>query len=376
MQGRFDLHERLLPGEYTLAATPPRELKPPVREPGSDLMLRWTRTYYPGVAEPEAAEKIVLHPGGTFDVELKLAAVAAHSVKGVVLSADGKPEVKAAVRLTEESYLPGPYHAESQADGSFELTAVPDGEWYLRAEAEQGDEELRGAQWITMAGRDLEGIALRLSPPFSVSGRVAMEVPAGTQAPKPPTVVLRSHTGRLARESGRPPIGPSVTARDDGSFVIEDVYPGSYEIWGSPAPPYYFDAATIGGAEVNTREVDLSGPTSIVLVYRSNGGAVTGKAEECGSGVVVMVSQDRSQNGTRVVRTSACGADGRYEIAAVRPGDYYLLAFSKATWPRPYNQLSLERLIGTDRLLNRAAKVTIRPGGTTRADLAAIAGQQ
>jgi hypothetical protein len=35
MQGRFNMHERLLPGEYTLAAIPPRELKPPEREPGS-----------------------------------------------------------------------------------------------------------------------------------------------------------------------------------------------------------------------------------------------------------------------------------------------------------------------------------------------------
>jgi hypothetical protein len=334
------------------------------------------RTYYPGVAEPEAAGKIVLLPGGTSMVELKLAAVPAHLVKGLVLTPDGKPAVKAAVRLTEESYLPGPYHAESKVDGSFELTAVPDGEWYLRAEAEKGGEELRAAKWMTMAGRDLEGTTLRLSAPFTVTGRVVMEVPAGTQAPKPPTVVLYSHAGRLAQESGHAAPGTRVTAQADGSFVMENIYPGSYEIWGAPAPPYYFDAASIEGVEVSTREVDLSGPTSIVLMYRSAGGAVTGKAEGCGSGLAILISQDRGGNGMRVLRTASCGVGERYEIAAVRPGEYYLLSFTEATWPRPYNQLTVDRFIAADRLLNRAAKVTVRPGETTSADVMAITGKR
>jgi hypothetical protein len=375
-RGRFDLHDHLLPGEYILVATPPPDFKPPAREPGDDRVWLWTRTYYPGVADPEAAAKIALIPGGTSDVELKLAAIPAHSIKGVVLTPEGKPAVKAAVRLAEESYLPGPYHAESQADGSFELTAVTDGEWMLRAEAEQGDEELRATQWITMAGRDLERITLRLSAPFTVTGRVVIEVPPGAPAPKPPTVVLSSRAGRLARESGRAAPGFSATAQEDGSFVMKDVYPGPYEIRSLPALPYYFDRATMGGIEVRTREVELSGPTSIVLMYSRDGGAVTGKAEGCGSGLVALISQDRGGSGTRVVRTASCGDGGHYEMAAVRPGDYYVVAFTKAAWPRPYNQLTIDGPVAADQLLNRAARVTIRPGETASADVTAINGSR
>jgi hypothetical protein len=60
-RGNFDQH--LLPGAYTLSAAPWPDRKPPDPERGSDGVLSWARTYYPGTAVPEGATKIVLRPG-------------------------------------------------------------------------------------------------------------------------------------------------------------------------------------------------------------------------------------------------------------------------------------------------------------------------
>jgi hypothetical protein len=69
-QGKFEV--QLMPGAYGLSVLPPPDLKPPEPEPEGPI-LAWTRSYYPGVALPEAASKIVVLPGGEVaDVELNL----------------------------------------------------------------------------------------------------------------------------------------------------------------------------------------------------------------------------------------------------------------------------------------------------------------
>jgi len=89
-KGNFDLRE-ILPGAYTLWVTPPQGLKPPDPEPDTGRVLSWARTYYPGVTFPEAASKIVLRPGEVRDIALKLPAVPAHTVRGVLLNPKGAP---------------------------------------------------------------------------------------------------------------------------------------------------------------------------------------------------------------------------------------------------------------------------------------------
>jgi hypothetical protein len=83
-RGTFEV--QLMPGAYRLAALPPESLKPPDREPDGPALV-WARTYYPGVADMEAASKIVVLPaGGVSDVQLRLTAVPARTRFAVCLS--------------------------------------------------------------------------------------------------------------------------------------------------------------------------------------------------------------------------------------------------------------------------------------------------
>jgi 5-hydroxyisourate hydrolase-like protein (transthyretin family) len=195
-EGRFDIHQFLLPGVYTLSAAPPPGIKPPDQESGSDRVLNWTRTYYPGVSFPEAASKIILRPGGeVWDIELKLLAVPAHAVRGVLLKADGTPAPKIEITLGEGPRGLRDLRAESKSDGTFEIPAVVDGAWSLLAEAESEGADLEALQWIEMAGHDIEGVKIRLSPPFKVRGNVVMERREGMPPPRPPTITLSPRAG-------------------------------------------------------------------------------------------------------------------------------------------------------------------------------------
>lgn len=197
--GKFDL--RLLPGGYTLSVVPPVGLTPPNPEPDNDRVMVWTRTSYPGGAVPEAASKIVAQPGRVVsDIELKLQAVPVHAVRGVLLNPDGTPAPKVAITLSEEAGQPA-HRAESQSGGAFEFPAVVDGEWRLAAAAENDGMKLRVTQWIEMAGHELEGVKLRLSPPFTVRGQVVMETPKGQPAPNVPSVSLVPRAGPTGREA-------------------------------------------------------------------------------------------------------------------------------------------------------------------------------
>jgi hypothetical protein len=380
-QGKFELHQFLFPGGYTLSAAPPPGLKPPDPEPApeahaepdSGRVQAWARTWYPGATVPEAASKIVLPPGGEVsDIELKLRAVPAHAVRGVLLHPDGKPAPKIEITLDGS---PQDLRAESKPDGAFEFPAVVDGEFYLAADMEVPSgphgAKLRAGQWLEIAGHEREGLKLQLNAPFTVRGKVVMEAPQGMAAPRFTRFVTLAPVDR--RPGFRLPNPPPHNSPDaDGNFSLENVYPGVYQIRALPPPAYYLDAVRFGDSEMASPEVELSsGAAPITLVFKTNGGTVRGTVEQCASGGVVLVPQDPAMRWPDLIREARCdgapSGPGRYEITAVRPGEYYVLALagdgSTPFWTPKWD----------DGLLSQAGKVTVRAGEASSADLRAIA---
>ena len=110
---------QVMPGTYGLSVLPPPDLKPPEPEPDGPV-LAWERTYYPGVADPSGASKIVVLPGGqTLDIELKLLAVPAHAVRGVVLTPTALLRRKCGL-LWARCSAPLPWNRRPMAHSSFQ----------------------------------------------------------------------------------------------------------------------------------------------------------------------------------------------------------------------------------------------------------------
>jgi hypothetical protein len=340
-------------------------------------------------------------------IAIKLLAVPSHAVRGALLNPDGTPVPKATVTLGADQdstvghtmFRRDPartLRTETNSDGAFEFPQVAAGQWRLAAEVESGGQKRRATQWIDMAGRDLEDVKLRLALPFTVHGQVIVETPNGLSAPNSFPVFLVPHGRAIRSDTGmlnwklwpvlhfefpipeNAPIQAEMTTHTlteelgailatpnrSGSLVLEDVYPGSYRIVSTPPPPpYYMAAIRVGGADLTTAEMDLSsGAVPITVVYKANGGVVGGTAEKCSRGIVVLIPQDPAIQSLGFLRSSLCDANDRYQISAVRPGDYYALAFAE---PGGVPQLD-------DILISQASKITVLADKTVSADLPAI----
>jgi hypothetical protein len=356
--------ESLLPGAYTLSVVPPPSLRPPDHDMDSDVILRWTRTWYPGVRRPELASKIVLRPGGEdINIELRLLVVPGYEVRGVVLNPSGNPVPSATISLGETNPGLPLLIAQSKFDGTFEFPSVPDGCWVLLAYVQSGLVELKATQWIDITG-SANDVKLRLAAPFTVQGKVVTVRPDGTQATKAPMVFLSPHQSSQILHN---PMALRAAPDAEGNFELQGVYPGVYRIHvqGQPPGPFYLDSIRVGEVDATMAEVELaSGAVPITLVYRVNGGTLRGAVESCTSGSVALVPQNPALRQPAFLRWAGCDAGGHYDFAAVRPGEYYVVAFA-GTSP-----LSLNAVLEGGPL-DQAGRVNVRAGENSQLDLKA-----
>ncbi len=340
---------------------PPTGWKPPDPDPDTGQARSWVRTWYPGVAEEAAAQKIVGRPGvWQTDIELKLVAVPTRSVRGIVLNPDGTPAAKVAVVVGEDFFTPV-VRAQTKADGTFEFPAVADGLWRVSSDVERGDTKLRAAEWVQVAGKELEGLKLRLAAWVTVRGRVIMEPVQGRPSPKPPMLRLRAFGhGRMAEAA--PPGGrmPAVISPCRISTRASTALRGSTRrcratIWTKCA----WENRCWPRRMWRSVQARFRSP----LTYKTNGGSVRGSVESCGGGEVMLAPVDPALRWPQSVLTAQCDAGDRYQIASVRPGDYYALAF-------PADHSARIRFLEFEEsMAGQAVRVEVRAGETTSLDL-------
>jgi hypothetical protein len=366
-KGEFS-NEDLRPGTWRLAATAPPSLAPP--ESPEDEQLGWAHTYYPGAISRDLGAPIVVLPGSEFrDMDIRLAAVPVRHVRGLVLDPSGNPEPKISVTL--DAHEPPSLHQQSGSDGAFEFAQVVDGDCRLSATMDKDGVKLRAAQWVTVKGSDLENVELRLVAPFSIQGSVVMDVPEGADPPKTPWVTVRSADGFGGFDAILPGIGFFDASPDEnGGFTIRNLYPGPYQILPGPAPaPYYLDSIRFGARDALEPNAQiLPGDLPLTIAYKLNGGSVRGTVENCGGGAVLLVPQDPALRRDGFIHRAGCGKDGRYEIQAVRPGEYYALAIAVDDPAGQPNRFAFP--VNLDRNpINQSVRVTVRPNEATLADV-------
>jgi hypothetical protein len=376
-RGRFELPAN--PGRWVLSVTPAVDMKAPLPDPDSGRAQVWTRTYYPGVSAQEAASKITLRPGDVLDVQIKMQVVAAHDVRRVLLNPDGSPAAKVGIMLAEDLPPAEGTRTVTDGEGAFEFKSVGDGEWYVGT----AREKLRAGTWVHVAGEDLERVKLRLAAPFAVHGRVVAEASDGVPALQAPLVAIVPRAGSghvestplanvllMQRTKAMQQGMRSFLLNDElailgepdgaGNFSLVDVEKGGYRVVAlAPAPPYYLDAIRFGEVDVASGEIEMSSAEiPITVVYKANGGMLSGTADGCASGTVLLVPVEPERRWFGFLHSARCDAAGRYRIGEVRPGDYYALPFPGGT------AITLD-----ESLYGPGNRITVRAGESTTADL-------
>jgi len=162
-----------------------------------------------------------------------------------------------------------------------------------------------------------------------------------------------------------------------GSFTIENLYPGDYKVFvnSPPRAPYYLDSIRFGGRDaVGSNVPILPGDLPLTITYKRNGGTVRGTVEGCTTGQVVLIPQDPALRQEEFIQLTNCGQDGRFEITAVRPGDYYGLAIVVPAGPQLTDFSAVLLAVGLEQsLIERSTRITVRSNEATLADLHLIA---
>jgi hypothetical protein len=343
------------PGRYTLLAKPPATLK--LFAADEMVQLGWVPTYYPGVIDPRAAVTIVLNAGAEMwgnDVRLKSTLM--RHVRGIVLDVQRHPVAEVTVRAARaDDAISEDVETISAADGSFDFSSMYDGEWSVFVEQERNGVKLLAATRVMVGDRDLEGLELRLSPPFPLSGKITVDGVGKSASVK---VFLRPLT--VAGSQG---MAPAVLG-DGGVFQLDRVYPGTYKVLVNGTASSFLSSVKVGSREILGQFLEFfPGSPPIEIAFESQGGDVRGKVENCSSAAIVLVPQDASLRDPQFIKSAQCREDGRFELRNVRPGDYYGFAFDR--WEGP---LDLPPTLDQN-LLNNAVAVNVKRGDTVNVAL-------
>lgn len=195
-----------------------------------------------------------------------------------------------------------------------------------------------GRAIVELRNRDLD-VNVQITG-FNLSGRIISAGPTtGMQ------VILRSAPAfRIAGE---------ISA--DGSFRIEGVPPGDYQVYVSSLEDAYVKTIRMGEADVLTRDlhIDAQPADQLQIVVAKDGGSVNGRVVNEQRGAVPNATVVLIPDGVRAPRldqykTASTGPSGEFLLGGIAPGAYNVFAWEdvdKDAWFDP-NFLRLYRDFG------------------------------
>jgi hypothetical protein len=212
------------------------------------------------------------------------------------------------------------------------------------------------AATVDVRNRDVENVALSLSPGFPLPTRITMEgVAPGTPLPNGLTMLIGSSPPTQGTSPNQPvdPKGtfsiPNVGTDDTRVYVLPMLSTPVMAALNIPdqLQGVYVKAAKLGGVDVLNTGFHFAGEPDKVLeiVLAKNAGSLAGRVEDdrkqAMSGVFVTLIPDiptARLYRTDMYKTTSTDTDGRFEIKGLPPGDYKAFAlegFEKDAWLDP-----------------------------------------
>jgi hypothetical protein len=295
---------------------------------------RLVNTYYPSAIDAEQALPIPVQGVDLSGYEIRLRTAPARTVRGVLLDSEGSPVPHATVELAKAAApglfplirvvlsplrVPSTFIAWDQyqtgADGVFEFPAVLEGDWILKGYnigTRQG-----GFTEVQVGRSDVDNLTVHLVKSFPIEVSPEWSDSQPTEPPRAAGFVVPLD-GQVTGGTGRD-VGPPFTQHDEG-------LPGRYLFGpGWATPGYYVSAAMLDGRNVLGQAVELSGPTSVTLIFKKDGGTLRGTVEKGGGSTVVLMAEPTAY--ARFGLTAYCDPNGNFSIRDVPPGSYTAVAF-------------------------------------------------
>jgi hypothetical protein len=347
-RGQFRIYG-LVPGSYVVAAS--AFIDVPRGEDGRPqdaVALTYAPTYYPGVTNTADAVPILLGVQQEYSsVDFMLQTVATARVSGTV---GGDPAALAGAMVI--LFVDDPrgvaggstYGGRVREDGTFSIVGVPPGRYLAVARSALGGpgrggmgqgtdartSPMVGILPLSVAGQDVSGVSIVLSPGGTIAGWVTLESANNRRVD---FNQLRLSTMPLT------PVayggGGAARIQADGSFTIANVAAGSHLVrLDNPPGGWALKGVFVNGRDVSDQALEVkSGQTTsgvqVVLTDRLTSLAVTvvdassRPVIDC-SVVLFPVDITGWRPRSRMIQGTQPDDNGTYRFATVPPGDYYL----------------------------------------------------
>ena len=355
--------------------------------------LRYTPTYYPGVAVVEQAVRVAVSPGAEPPrITFKLRIIRPARIAGVISAEGRRPLLSGAVIMDpvrgEWLNAVPTQDVVILPDGSFAFRNVPPGTYQIRArgQVEPNGASLFATYRVLVDGRDISSVELILQPGASVAGHLTVE--AGRPARPPGAVGLRVRAPFADGSS----FGDTVTGEvlADGTFVIRGLMSGSHILTVEGLRyPWVLKSVTHRGQDITDTGLDISGRlqrfedvrVAITDVASEVSGVVRDAAGAAVPDATVLIVPLSDQFWTRtsrrlgVLRTDA---GGRYRLRGLPAGEYRAVASLEMDESEAYRPALLRnfREVGTALSLKNLEERALDLPLTSTAARAAGAGRQ
>jgi hypothetical protein len=366
-------------------------------------LATWATTFYPGTPNPGAADVITLGAGEERSgVNVALQWVPTVSVSGVVSREDGQPVRAVQVNaFREDATLTqglgilslGLLRPAVSGDGKFSVNGLLPGNYTVIARASSQANappappvpgrppvpvvnDLWAEAKLTVSGQDVSNVALVLRPGMAIAGRVQFET-SSLQRPDPSRVNINFSPPPTNTIS----IGiPGVQAQPDATFSTSGVAPGRYYINANApgstgqSPTWFLESVTAGGRDVLDTPLVIEPQrdvTDVVITFSDRVTELSGRiVDAVGQPVpqyyvsVFPVDTAQWRRGSRWLRVPTRPAsDGRFRMAGLPPGQYYLAALTEFDQNEWFTPAFLEQVVPG------AIRVTIGPGEKKTQDI-------
>jgi protocatechuate 3,4-dioxygenase beta subunit len=364
------------PGRYHLVACPRvAAVAPPAPAPhnGEKAEYAYETTYYPGVAEPMAAQQILVSAGdGQSLGDLTLHKTRVVHVRGRVdfgAVLDARRLVIRAISTDNRSaveFFDAPSAGLSPADGSFDLAGVTPGSYTIMVTTLSGAIKILGRLGIDVGERDVNNVAITLPPGAEVAGTI---VYAGSPAPEktaqsPMVMLIAADPGSVNH--------PHQYVRD-GSFDLKDVNPARYRIriTGIPEDAYLQGIASSAGEDLVANDLDLTrggGRRQITVTLKRSPARIDGSVQD-GDGhhlariVATLAPRPLDLRYAHRYGRTTSDKDGRFSLGGLPPGAYCVYLWSRLDEADEFNSELLERSA------SRCHPVSLQEGGHESLDL-------
>jgi protocatechuate 3,4-dioxygenase beta subunit len=367
-RGRFRLFG-LRPGTYFVAASANSGIGTTEAREG------WAATLYPGTTDAALASALRIDAGRDLSgINITLGPPPTTRVTGFALDADGLPARGVLLSASQRTgaLLLEPRTTTAGPDGAFTFPSVPPGEYVVQTTgpigglgfADLGRAFHFGMAYVTVGDTDPRPVTVRAGRGSVVEGRVVAESGGST------TVSITTIPTDFDRSPilGIAPIG--LTMRSDGAFHLEGVTgPRRIVKVGGPDESYLRSAVVNGRDALDTPfDFGLGGEAfrDVEVVVANDSASLSGQVVDARQNpveqyVVRVFSTDpahwfpRSQR----VKVARAASSGRFRLAGVPPGDYWMVAVEKSEDPIAANDsLEPEQL---EELSRRAERVTLGP---------------